>query len=364
MTEVTADATAAGGAKRKGWLDGASPAAIVVLAAAVVAAIWGAAEAYSARGDVASMRAQLAGAGLDASSPEALQLAIATKQRELTRLENALVSKSAAAGARDAQVASAAAKLGTLDVALAEARAAEADASSTFRTLSAENRLLSRKVSELASSAVSWEAAAGVRRSELDTLLAEVETNKAIVADIAMWREQGAELLADQQRLDREVVGLENKVVSLAAAVAFRQKEVADASVKFSAVESAERLARVNTLELQAEADRLSQSIATLASEQKAMQKQLVDINNRFVPAMAAVTAREEQLRKLSAQANAAEAAHQELLVANAGLQSRMDSANARIAQMTQAAGEAAQLLSALNEVLDEPVLQAALQPK
>lgn len=363
MTEVTADA-AAGGAKKKGWLDGASPAAVVVLAVAVVAAVWGGAEAYSANSQIAAMKAQLAAAGLDATTPDRLDVSIAAKQRELIRLENALVAKSAAAVARDAQVARAAGKLGTLETALAEVVEAEAEADASFRKLSSENRMLSRRVSELASSAVSWEAAAGARRGELDGLLAEVEANKALVADVAMWRDRGAALTAEQNRLSREVVGLENQVVSLAAAVAFRQQQVADASVKFSSAESAERIARVTTLELQAEADRLSKTIVALSAEHKQVAKDLNAINNRFIPALAAVQAREAQLQKLSADTAKAEAAHHELAVANADLEARMGEANARIAQITEAAGAAAELLTALNAVLDEPVLQAAIQAK
>lgn len=379
MTEATVSATGGStNAPPKGGQGSAAKGTYVALAIAVVAAGAGWSQYFNtakqleatqgdvaaARSDIDAMKAQFAGVGLDPASPQTLGLSIAAQRRVLTDLENALVAKSAAAHARDSQVAKAAGVLERMQAASAAAGAAETAASALFKDLDGRNRVLTGRVAELESSAVSWAAAAGARRGELDKLVAEVEANRALIADAAMWRDDGARLSAEQARLASAVTELENKVVSLAAAVNYRQGELSKAVVALSDAQADERAALRAALDLRAESVKLTRDIAGMTVERDRVRLALTDVNNRFVPALAAVTVREKQLQTLVGEVGRQQAANAELAAANADLQSRLAAADERLAEITTVAGEAAKHLKAIDDLLGTPTVQAALAVK
>jgi chromosome segregation ATPase len=381
MTEATLNSvpgTSGGsaGAPPKGGQAGASKAMYMALAVAIVAAGAGWSQVYSAnkaleaaeaeiataKSDIDAMKGQFTAVGLDASTPQQLGVSIAAQKRVLTDLENALVAKSAAARARDAQIAKAAGMLGTVEAASAAATAAESEASATFATLDEKNRFLTGRVAELESAAVSWQAAAGARRTELDGLIAEVKASEALIADAALWRAEGAALTAAQAKLARDVTDLENKVVSLTSAVSYRQGELSKAMVALSTAQADERQALMTTLDLRAESSALSKSIVTLGAERERVAAALTDVNNRFVPALAAVGVREKQLQGLVAEVAEQEAARVNLAAANADLDARLAAADARLSEITEVAGAAAEHLRAIEDLLGAPTVQAALK--
>lgn len=348
-------------ARSKGFFEGTSVQVLAVLGVAVVAAVAGWGQVYTLNNQMDALRASFTAAGLDPASPRALGESIALKQRELTRVESALVSKSAAVGARDQQLAKLSTKVGALETAAAAATKQEREASATFAELDAQNRDLFRKVSVSNNEAVAFGAAAAARRSELDQLIAQVKANAALIDEAAVWREKNRELTASQEQLQREVTRLGNSLVSLSAAVAYRQKEVNAAAVQLSDAKAAERQALLTAIDLRAEADRLTTDIAAMSAEHTRIAKELVQINNRFVPAQSAVLAREKQLTALNADVAAKTKLQQELTAANAALDERMAAADERVSQLATAAAEAAKHLTAIQAVLGDSTVQAAL---
>lgn len=344
-----------------GWLDGASRPAIVALGVAVVVAVIGVAEAYKGRSDMAAMKAQLAAVGLDASTADTLGLSIAAKKRELNRVESALVSYSAAAEARQQQVATAATLVGKLETAAAEATAAEAKASAIFADLDPKNRVLERSVRELENRIVAVTAASAARDKELKRLIADVERNSVLVAEAAMWRTESARLTADKEKLSRQVVGLQNEIVALTSAVTFRKQEVAKAMVDKSNAENDQRLALKNAVELRAESEDLAAAISKLTADRKVAERQYYDANNRLVPALAAVKRREEQLTKLNGTVQKLESEVASLAARHEGLAGELAAADDRLGKLANAARTAAEHLAAIDQLLGAPTVQAAL---
>lgn len=344
-----------------GWLDGASRPAILALGVAVIVAVIGVAEAYKGRSDMAAMKAQLAAVGLDASTADTLGLSIAAKKRELNRVESALVSYSAAAEARQQQVATAATLVGKLETAAAEATAAEAKASAIFADLDPKNRVLERSVRELENRIVAVTAASAARDKELKRLIADVERNSILVAEAAMWRTESARLTADKEKLSRQVVGLQNEIVALTSAVTFRKQEVAKAMVDKSNAENDQRLALKNAVELRAESEDLAAAISKLTADRKVAERQYYDANNRLVPALAAVKRREEQLTKLNGTVQKLESEVASLAARHEGLAGELAAADDRLGKLANAARTAAEHLAAIDQLLGAPTVQAAL---
>lgn len=346
-----------------GWLDKSPRSVVVALGVSAILAVAGWAETFGARSELAGVNAQLAAAGLEPSTAETLNRSIAAKQRELVGVENALVSFSAAAGARQDQVAKAAGQLARIETEAADASARAAEASALYAELEPKNRVLGRTVLELENGLTALQAAVGARRTELGGLIADVEENARLVAEATAWKADSERLTAAKDSLGREVVGLENQVVSLAAAVDYRRKDVAAALLVKSEAENTRRQALVEVLELRAEAEALGKAIDKLTAEREAALRLMVDANNRLVPAVAAVKARESQLVQLNTDVAGLAAENAALTERNDQLVAQLGDADQRLVQLAEAARTTARHLAAIEELLGAPTVQAALQP-
>lgn len=345
------------------WIDRTPRATIVVLGVSVIAAVWGWSEVYGAKAEVGALKGELAAVGLDASTADTLNVSLADKKRQLIRVENALVAFSAASNARQQQISTAAARLDKIETAAASATKAEREASAIFSELDPKNRDLSRRVLDLENSLTALTAAVGARRGQLDELIADVETNATLVAEANAWKLENQRLTAAQERLTREVVGLENSLVSLAAAVDFRRTEVSKALLAKSNAETEHRLALNEALDLRAEANALTKAIDELTDERAKALRLMVEANNRLVPALAAVKAREGQLQKLNTEVAELSTENQRLSEVNGKLSVQLAAADDRLVKLSDAAKSAAQHLAAIDQLLGAPTVQAALAP-
>lgn len=347
-----------------GWLDGASRGAVIALGIAVVVAVIGVAEAYKGREDLAAMRAELAKVGLDASTADSLNAAIAAKKRELNRAESALVSFSAAAEARQEQAVSAAALADRKQAEAAEAMAAQAEASRIFADLDPKNRTLQRAVRDYENRLVAATAAVNHREGQLQSLITEVEENSVLVAAATQWRNESDRLLAEKDALERHINGLENEIVALAAATEFRKKEVAQALVDKSNAENEHRLALKEALELRAESRNLVATIDGLKQDRKVADRAYMDANNRLVPMIAAAARREAQVQELAAKVQTLETSVAGLSNRHQQLTTELAAADDRLGELSKAAQTAAQHLAAIDQLLGAPTVQAALTEK
>ncbi|WP_139315147.1 hypothetical protein [Mongoliimonas terrestris] len=353
-----------GGETRKSWTDGASRGVILGFGAAVVAATVGWSETYASRNEIAGLRAELAAVGLDASTAGTLRDDIAGAKRDLVRVENALTAASAAANARASQVEKAAAKLQVVEAKALSATTAERAASSLFTTLDKENKVLEPAVRQLSNAHVSLTAAVGARRTELTGLIASVERNKELVSKAERWKVEGDKLTAASERLAREVVGLENTVTSLTAAIAYRKTELGEALRGKAEADEVVRRSTVTVLEHEHQLRDLNTAIAAMKIEREQIGKAIVEANNRLVPALAAASARETQLVDLAKRVAAAETENAALMLANQELEDRLDIAETRLGRLADAARAVAGHLAAVDQVLDADTVQAAMLEK
>lgn len=304
--------------------------------------------------EVGDLAAQISTFGIDAKTVASVAAGIASKRRELVDVENALVATTAAQSFRATQLGMLSEKTETVAGRLAEATA-KAD------SLEAQNRQLGPKIATFQNEIVAAEAAAEARQGELLGLIADVEKNKDLVAQATAWAANHAALTQTNEALARRQVDLENRITSLIAAVSFRQDEISKILVTMNDAVSEEQNARLSTLALHAEARSLGADIAALMAERKTVEAGLVDVNNRFVPALAAVKTREAQLDKLVADVTAAQKTFETLSAENSTMQARLAETDERIYALAGAARTAAQHLAEIDKLFEKPTVQAAL---
>lgn len=313
-------------------------------------------KAAKAQTAVDGLAAQLAAYGLDVGSAASVTASLAAKRHALTDVENALVATTAAETFRSARLAALTAKQTALETSLGEA-------SATFAALEAQNRALGPKVADFQNSVVAAEAAARARRNELDGLIAEVEKNKADIATARAWAADHEAMTQQSADLNRRNTDLENRLVALTAATQYRQNELVKAMVAANDADSDRRAALVEALGLRAESVKLTSRIADLSAQRKTVEQALVDVNNRFVPALAAVEARESQLAKLVKAVGTESATHETLTAENADLEARLHATDGKLAELSAAAHAAAEHIAAIDELLGKTTVQAALEP-
>ncbi len=292
--------------------------------------------------------------GVDAQSVQSVSAGIAAKTRQLRDVENALVATAAAQAFRATQLAALTQKSEAAAVRLADADA-KADA------LEAENRVLGPKVVTFQNEVVAAEAAAKARQAELNALVADVERNRALVEAATAWSANNAALTRKNEDLTRQQVDLENRVTSLISAVAYRQAEISKVMVAMNDADGERQTAMRETLAYRAETRKLTNDIGALIAERKAVEAALIDVNNRFVPALAAVKTREAQLEKLVQQVAAEQTVHERLSDQNTTMQARLQETDDRLLALAGAARTAAQHLAEIDKLLEKPTVQAAL---
>ncbi len=205
----------------------------------------------------------------------------------------------------------------------AAGRLAELDA--TVAALEAENRMLGPKVASFQNDVVAAEAAAKARKSELAGLIADVERNRELVAAAADWAVNNAALTEKNQGLAREQVDLEKP---------HHQPDGGDRLPPVRDLEGdggherrrrAERqTANARDAGLPGRSPQADRGHRGLAAERKSVEASLIDVNNRFVPALAAVKTREAQLEKLVKDVSAAQTVNDRLTDQNTTMQARL----------------------------------------
>lgn len=319
---------------------------IAVLGLAVAFAVFGIGSAVSTRHQLAGLKAEIAGAGLDTSNLRALEQSIVDKQRQVTRLENAIVSLQAAVEARTRQVGASIAKFEAVETASATAvKAADAATAASValgQAIEDRTRDLTRTENALTAAAAAVEA----RRAQLAGVVGELDRNAAVVAEVSRYQADKAALVEQAAALGRAVTGLENKIVALTAAAGAREAQVARAITTRDEAEVAQRKAAADVLALSAEALGLERAITRLADARAEAQRGETEASNRLVAANAAAAKREAEVATLAATTEVMARRHAELTAENDALAALIVDADQKLVRMVEATRKAADALA------------------
>ncbi len=220
-------------------------------------------------------------------------------ERRLTVLHNKLIPRIAAVQARKAQFDEIMREMGAAEAARDEAGRAAADALRTLRAAEARTHRLERAAARANNRLIPMIAAIEVRREQLDGLLDEVAANEATLAEIAAWKRERTTRLARLRDLRRETTVRHNRLVALTAAAEARQAQVREAIAELEAAEDGQKAAELAAFTAERRAEDLRAVVAQATAERERLERELVRTHNKLIPAIAAVEARQAQLREV-----------------------------------------------------------------
>jgi len=244
----------------------------------------------AANGDLAEVEARTAETRAEAARLE----------RRLTVLHNKLIPRIAAVNARKAQFDEVMQELAAAEAARDEAERAAADALKTLRAAEARTHRLERAAARANNRLIPMIAAIEVRRQQLDGLLDEVAANEATLAEIAAWKRERTTHLARLRELRRETTVQHNRLVALTAAAEARQTQVREAIAELDAAEEDRKAAELAAFKAERRAGELRAVVAEATAERERLERELVRTHNKLIPAIAAVEARQAQLREVT----------------------------------------------------------------
>jgi len=219
-------------------------------------------------------------------------------ERRLTVLHNKLIPRIAAVNARKAQFDEIMQEMEAAKSARDEAERAAADALKTLRAAEARTHRLRRAAARANNRLIPMIAAIEVRHDQLDGLLNEVAANEATLEEIAAWKRDRAANLAALRELRRETTVQQNRLVALTAAAEARQAQVREAIAELDAAEEDRKAAELAAFKAERRAGELRAVVAKATAERERLERELVRTHNKLIPAIAAVEARQAQLRE------------------------------------------------------------------
>lgn len=244
---------------------------------------------------------------LKAAAEESVAAAATQKSgidRTIIRGENVLVSLTAAVGAREKQLAALTAKANAQSKELDELRRFQA----SVAAYEAERETLKRDTVRAGNALVSLSAAVGARERQLGGLIGKVNAASDTLREVDLWRAEKDRMLAANAELAREVTRTENRLLTTAVAANARQGQVDKAIAKLAAAETEAETLNRTVLASEAKLVELGQQIVSLGAEAEEKSRAVVRVHNQLIPMISAVGAREQQVQRLISRNDALEA--------------------------------------------------------